>query len=54
MFFFFSFSGLKEKLAEMETFRDILCQQIETLQKYFDTCAEHENIKRTNEGKLLF
>lgn len=32
--------GLKEKLAEMETFRDILCRQIETLQGYFDTCAE--------------
>ncbi|KAJ4434432.1 hypothetical protein ANN_22994 [Periplaneta americana] len=32
--------GLKEKLAEMETFRDILCRQIETLQGYFDACAE--------------
>ncbi|XP_071167056.1 ceramide transfer protein-like isoform X1 [Mytilus edulis] len=31
--------GLKEKLAEMETFRDILCRQIDTLQSYFDTCA---------------
>ncbi|XP_066990902.1 ceramide transfer protein isoform X2 [Anabrus simplex] len=32
--------GLKEKIAEMETFRDILCQQIETLQNYFDSCAD--------------
>ncbi|KAG8228856.1 hypothetical protein J437_LFUL008352, partial [Ladona fulva] len=32
--------GLKEKLAEMETFRGILCQQIESLQSYFDACAE--------------
>ncbi|XP_033749930.1 ceramide transfer protein-like isoform X4 [Pecten maximus] len=31
--------GLKEKLAEMETFRDILCRQIDTLQSYFDSCA---------------
>ncbi|XP_052794048.1 ceramide transfer protein-like isoform X2 [Mya arenaria] len=31
--------GLKEKLMEMETFRDILCRQIETLQSYFDSCA---------------
>lgn len=31
--------GLHEKLMEMETFRDILCRQIETLQSYFDSCA---------------
>ncbi|XP_074494292.1 ceramide transfer protein-like isoform X3 [Sebastes fasciatus] len=31
---------LREKLAEMETFRDILCRQVDTLQKYFDTCAD--------------
>lgn len=31
--------GLREKLMEMETFRDILCRQIETLQSYFDSCA---------------
>lgn len=33
--------GLKEKLAEIETFRDILIKQIDTLQKYFDNCAEN-------------
>lgn len=33
-------TGLKEKVAELETFRDILCRQIEALQGYFDTCAE--------------
>lgn len=31
---------LREKLSEMETFRDILCRQVDTLQKYFDTCAD--------------
>ena len=31
--------GLKEKLNEMETFKDILCKQVETLQTYFDACA---------------
>lgn len=31
--------GLKEKLAEMDTFKDILCRQVETLQAYFDACA---------------
>ncbi|XP_030647275.1 ceramide transfer protein isoform X2 [Chanos chanos] len=31
---------LREKLAEMETFRDILCRQVDTLQRYFDTCAD--------------
>lgn len=31
--------GLAEKLAEIETFRDILCRQIDTLQGYFDDCA---------------
>ncbi|XP_034094664.1 ceramide transfer protein-like isoform X7 [Gymnodraco acuticeps] len=37
-----SFKGhsLKEKLAEMETFRDILCRQVDTLQKYFDGCSD--------------
>ncbi|PIK44176.1 putative collagen type IV alpha-3-binding protein-like isoform X1 [Apostichopus japonicus] len=32
--------GLHEKLAEMETFRDILCRQVDSLQGFFDTCAE--------------
>ncbi|XP_022096492.1 collagen type IV alpha-3-binding protein-like [Acanthaster planci] len=32
--------GLREKLAEMETFRDILCRQVDALQGYFDACAE--------------
>jgi hypothetical protein len=30
--------GLKVKVAELETYRDILNQQIDTLQKYFDAC----------------
>jgi collagen type IV alpha-3-binding protein len=33
--------GLKEKLAEIETFKDILVQQVDTLQKYFDDCTEN-------------
>nr|CAB3232709.1 collagen type IV alpha-3-binding protein-like [Phallusia mammillata] len=33
--------GLKEKLAELETFRDILDRQVNVLQKYFDGCASH-------------
>lgn len=24
----------------METFRDILCRQVDTLQKYFDGCSD--------------
>uniref|UniRef100_A0A8C6SUU5 Ceramide transfer protein n=1 Tax=Neogobius melanostomus TaxID=47308 RepID=A0A8C6SUU5_9GOBI len=32
--------SLREKLAEMETFRDIMCRQVDTLQKYFDSCAD--------------
>lgn len=31
--------ALSEKIAECETFRDILCRQIETLQGYFDACS---------------
>lgn len=31
--------GLKEKLAEMETYRDILCSQVDALQLYFDGLA---------------
>jgi len=31
--------GLKEKLAEMETYRDILCSQVDALQIYFDALA---------------
>jgi len=31
--------ALAEKIAECETFRDILCRQIETLQGSFDSCS---------------
>lgn len=31
--------GLAEKLAELETFRDILCRQVDALQGYFDVLA---------------
>lgn len=36
----------------METFRDILCHQIETLQGYFDTCAEASSLRR-NTGEWV-
>jgi len=35
----FRHQALAEKLAECETFKDILCRQIETLQSYFDACS---------------
>jgi collagen type IV alpha-3-binding protein len=37
------FNGLKEKLDEMETFKNILCKQIDTLQVYFDACLNAAN-----------
>ena len=33
-------SGLREKLAEIDTYRDILIRQMDTLQSYFDACAD--------------
>ncbi|XP_046752312.1 ceramide transfer protein [Diprion similis] len=45
--------GLKEKLAEMETFKNILVQQIDTLQKYFDNCADIAKVSpATNQQNL--
>ncbi|EDW68748.1 ceramide transfer protein isoform X1 [Drosophila virilis] len=32
--------NLREKVGELETFKDILFVQIETLQRYFDACSE--------------
>lgn len=40
--------GLREKLSELETFRDILCGQIDTLQSYFDECAHPTNSTETS------
>ncbi|XP_037079943.1 ceramide transfer protein-like isoform X2 [Pollicipes pollicipes] len=31
--------GLKEKIEELETYRDILKRQVDTLQTFFDTCV---------------
>eukprot|EP00118_Oscarella_pearsei_P003876 m.16096 g.16096 ORF g.16096 m.16096 type:complete len:618 (+) comp26734_c0_seq3:82-1935(+) len=31
---------LREKLYEMETYRDILCKQVDVLQTFFDSCSE--------------
>ncbi|KAK3735008.1 hypothetical protein QZH41_010662 [Actinostola sp. cb2023] len=35
--------GLREKLLELETFKDIIGRQIDTLQSYFDACADVAN-----------
>ncbi|XP_067935028.1 ceramide transfer protein-like isoform X2 [Watersipora subatra] len=40
--------GLPEKLAEMETFRDILCRQVDTLQGYFDACTQALSVLNKN------
>jgi len=37
----------------METFRDILCHQIETLQGYFDSCAEAASSFRHNASEWV-
>lgn len=46
--------GLREKLAEIDTYRDILMKQMDTLQSYFDACAETvkdvKNIEATCNG----
>ena len=34
---------------EVETFRDILCRQTDTLQGYFDSCAENDTGRSTNQ-----
>ncbi|XP_013788859.1 collagen type IV alpha-3-binding protein-like [Limulus polyphemus] len=44
--------SLKVKLAEMETFRDILCRQVDMLQSYFDTCAD--TVATTNDRENYF
>ncbi|NP_001268801.1 ceramide transfer protein isoform 2 [Danio rerio] len=44
--------SLQEKLAEMETFRDILCRQVDTLQKYFDNCADTESKDELHRDKV--
>ncbi|XP_031639368.1 ceramide transfer protein-like [Contarinia nasturtii] len=41
--------GLREKINEIETFRDILSRQINTLQRYYDVCAS----KRKNDHSEL-
>ncbi|KAK2872263.1 hypothetical protein Q8A67_022160 [Cirrhinus molitorella] len=45
--------SLREKLAEMETFRDILCRQVDTLQKYFDGCADAVNKDELQRDKIV-
>lgn len=50
--------GLRVKLAELETYRDILIQQIDKLQKYFDACASNGNLTESSSmssaGILIF
>ncbi|XP_036443886.1 ceramide transfer protein isoform X3 [Colossoma macropomum] len=45
--------SLREKLAEMETFRDILCRQVDTLQKYFDACADAVSKDELQRDKIV-
>ncbi|KAG9353702.1 hypothetical protein JZ751_011824 [Albula glossodonta] len=45
--------SLREKLAEMETFRDILCRQVDTLQKYFDSCADNVSKDELQRDKVV-
>ncbi|KAM4528038.1 ceramide transfer protein-like isoform 1-T1 [Odontesthes bonariensis] len=45
--------SLTEKLAEMETFRDILCRQVDTLQKYFDGCADAVSKDELQRDKIV-
>lgn len=42
--------GLHEKLAEIDTYRDILIRQMEALQTYFDACAESVKELKTTEA----
>ncbi|KAM9450965.1 ceramide transfer protein isoform 1-T1 [Clarias gariepinus] len=44
---------LREKLAEMETFRDILCRQVDTLQKYFDACSDAVSRDELQRDKIV-
>ncbi|RWS13073.1 collagen type IV alpha-3-binding protein-like protein [Dinothrombium tinctorium] len=44
--------GLRESITEIETFRDILCRQIDTLQFYFDTYIEIANKARKTNGEI--
>ncbi|XP_027008521.1 ceramide transfer protein isoform X3 [Tachysurus fulvidraco] len=45
--------SLREKLAEMETFRDILCRQVDTLQKYFDACSDAVSKDELQRDKIV-
>jgi len=44
--------GLREKLAEMETYRDILIRQVDTLQRFFDACSEVASSKKDREVRF--
>lgn len=41
---------LQEKMSELETFRNVLCRQLDTLQHYFDHCAQAQEIKTSTES----
>ncbi|XP_075934052.1 ceramide transfer protein-like isoform X1 [Anarhichas minor] len=45
--------SLREKLAEMETFRGILCRQVDTLQKYFDGCSDAVSKDELQRDKIV-
>lgn len=43
--------NLREKLHEIETYRDILFDQINSLQKFFDACAAQGDLQNTFESE---
>ncbi|XP_078477535.1 ceramide transfer protein-like isoform X2 [Lampetra fluviatilis] len=44
--------SLREKLLELETFRDILCRQVDSLQKYFNACAGSKDYLHRDTAEL--
>ena len=45
---------VKEKLSEIETFRDILCRQVDKLQTYFDAAGSDQNKSDISNGSFCF
>ncbi|XP_030764676.1 collagen type IV alpha-3-binding protein [Sitophilus oryzae] len=45
--------NLREKVAEIDTYKDILTRQIDTLQKYFDYCVTHDARKESPNKESL-
>ena len=48
MFTFIQRADFQEKLGEIETFRNVLCRQLDTLQTYFDMQGD---VSSQNQGQ---